>query len=165
MQYVNVFYIRECSDEIVQSTDYWAPYTRKRFPAFLYCLLFSRESRIVLRNCNIIINRHLLQWAQTTVWYRGWIWEITENTLNLIVNIDLQPLFRGYWSEFGKCLLLILKLSGIIFSADYTAKTFCHLLTHLYAIHLRWWVIVFVLISDQKLDAFKLLCVAMVIAR
>ena len=22
-----------------------APYTRKRFPAFLYCLLFSRESR------------------------------------------------------------------------------------------------------------------------
>ena len=26
------------------SEDFKAPYTRKRFPAFFYCLLFSRES-------------------------------------------------------------------------------------------------------------------------
>ena len=40
----------------------WAPYTRKCFPAFLFCLLFSRESRTTIS----LLESHIF-WLNTNV--------------------------------------------------------------------------------------------------
>ena len=75
-----------------------APYTRKRFPAFSYCLMFSRESRTT---------SSLLE----TIQKRRKTFPCARRLRHYIANIDLEPLICAdrransrsvYWQDTAR---------------------------------------------------------------